>query len=203
MKLIFCYNISMIRKAMINDIENIWKLHEDFRLDVSMVNDNDYLAKSQGNGFIVSDSTKEEIKKRIEGSLLFNVWEEDGKIVGLIDVNKEIYFPEEADNIIWLDKDLKSEYFHGNEGITLHYVAVDENYRGKGIATSLYKNSLETLKGKGYKHLFSIVTIAPVTNCPSIIWHTKMDFKRACVTMPIDLFGLKDYMSLLFYRPIL
>lgn len=190
----------MIRKADQTDLDQIWQLHADYILDVSLVAEPKYGAEVQSRGFIVSESTKVDIAKRIDNSVIFNVYEENGRILGLIDINREIYFPEEAGNIIWTSNELKNSYFHRNDSIVLHYIAVDKGSKGKGISNKLFINAVNQLEATGFKDLFSIVTTGPLTNCPSIIWHTKMSFDRACVTMPIDLFGLKDYTSLLFHR---
>lgn len=192
----------MIRKATPGDIDQIWKLHEDYILDVNRALESDYSAQVQSRGFIAAEFSKEDVLTRIKKSHIFYVYEDGGKILGLIDINKEIYFPEEADNIIWLTLELKYKYFHGDKSITLHYIAVDAKAKGKNIARQLFSEASHQLSEEGYKDLFSIVTIGPLTNCPSIIWHAKQGFHRACVTMPIDLFGLKNYTSLLFHRSI-
>lgn len=192
----------MIRKATLDDIDQIWKLHTDYIFDVNRVSESDYGTQVQSRGFIVADLTREDVLTRIQKSHIFNVYEEDGKVLGLIDINKEIYFPEEATNIVWLDSKLKEKYFRGDKSIALHYIAVDSCAKGKNIAKQLFGDALTQLAQKGYTDLFCIVTTGPLTNCPSIIWHTKQGFHRACVTLPIDLFGLKYYTSLLFHLSI-
>lgn len=193
----------MIRKATPNDIDQVWKLHADYILDVSRASESYYGAQVQSRGFIVADLTKEDILTRIQKSHIFNVYEGAGNILGLIDINKEIYFPEEADNIIWLTPELKEKYFYDDKSITLHYIAVDTQAKGKNIAKQLFDGALNQLVQEGCKDLFSIVTTGPLTNCTSIIWHTKMGFSRACVTLPIGLFGLKDYTSTLYHKKLL
>jgi len=192
----------VIRKANQADLDQIWKLHADYILDVNRVAEPEYGAEVQSRGFIVSESTKDDIAERIDKSVIFNVYEENGRILGLIDINKELYFPEDAENIIWTSDELKHSYFHRDDSIVLHYIAVDKDYSGMGISKKLFVDAIKQLAVAGFKDLFSIVTTGPLTNCPSVIWHTKVGFDRACVTMPIDLFGLKNYTSLLFHRKI-
>ncbi|HOZ03479.1 MAG TPA: GNAT family N-acetyltransferase [Candidatus Woesebacteria bacterium] len=91
-------------------------------------------------------------------------------------------------------------YFEDEKSIALHQIVVAKEHQGKGVATKLLQSAIKELSNKKINHLFSIVTTGPVTNCPSIIWHTAMGFNRACVTSPIDLFGLKNYTSLLFHK---
>jgi len=189
----------VIRKAAVNDIGEIWKIHQGSVLDVSRVSDKEYCAEVQANGFIVSGIKEADEQERIEKSSIFDVFEEGGEVIGFVDVNNEIYFPEDADNTVWLTPGLKHSYFHGQDSTVLHHIGTVLSARRRGIARELFENSLPTLKDRGYKHLFSIVTTGPVTNCPSIVWHTKMGFERACTTTPVDIFGLKDYTSLLFH----
>lgn len=190
----------MIRKATQDDIDAVFRLYEHHSLDISRVNDNEYAAEVQRDGFLIALETKEEMAERIEKNYLFHVYEDAGKIIGFINLNKEIYFPEDADNAIWLDKDLKKSYFHGSDSITLHEIIVDHENKRQGIATQLLESCNEILRNAHYNHLFSIVAFGPLTNCPSLIFHAKNGFERACATMPFDLFGLKNYMSLLFHK---
>jgi L-amino acid N-acyltransferase YncA len=192
----------MIRKAVPNDLEQIYRLYQNYSLDTTKVTDSNYAANVQRDGFLIALESKKDIADRIQNDFLFTVFEEDGKVAGFINVNKEIYFPEEANNIIWFDKALKKQYFHDDTSIVLHQIIVDETYKGKGIGKKLLEESIQTLRTASYKDLFSIVTLGPVTNCASILFHTKNGFGRVCVTMPIDLFGLKNYQSLLFHKRI-
>ena len=190
----------MIRKAFLSDSKKLWSLKRAFVLDISKVGDISYCTQLQQDGFFVSNETENEHKARITNSTIFNVYEKDEKPVGLIDINHEIYFPKEADNIIWLDQKLKIIYFEDERSVALHQIVVDKKYQGTGIATEMLQTAVKELINHKIKQLFSIVTTGPVTNCPSIVWHTAMGFERACVTNPIDLFGLKNYTSLLFYK---
>lgn len=190
----------MIRKATVADLEAIYQLYIKYKLNISRINDTKYAAKAQHDGFLIALEDKKDLKKRIQENFLFNVFDENGKIIGFINVNKEIYFPEEADNIIWFNKIVKEHYFHNDKSIVLHDIVVDDAYKGKGVAKQLLEDSQQAIVKAHYTHLYSIVTIAPLTNCPSIIFHTKNRFERACVTMPIDLFGLKNLQSILFYK---
>jgi len=192
----------MIRRATQEDVKEIQQLHDKYVLDISKINDPEYCVKVQKEGFTVS-SGGNNLLKRIQESVLTNVLIVDEKLSGYIDINKEIYFPEDAENIVWLDSKLKNVYFHQNDSITLHHIATSPDFRGKGVASRLLNNSLSELKEKGYKHLFAIITTGPLTNNASIAFHKKMGFKKVCVTKSIDLFGLKNYESQLFYKEIL
>jgi hypothetical protein len=189
----------MIRKASLADLIQVTELHDKYVLDVSRVNEPRYAAKVQAEGFTVNAGGSD-LAGRIQSSQLFNVHTDDQKISGYIDVNREIYFSEDADNILWFNNDLRSCYYHDKHATELHYIAVQPS--GSGIAADLLGGAVKTLRDEGYQHLFSIVTTAPLTNCASIIWHTRNGFERACVSLPDDLFGLKNYQSTLFHRAI-
>jgi len=192
----------MIRKATINDLENIYSLYQANSLDISRATDAAYATKVQHDGFLVALDNKDDIRERIQTNFLFNVYGLDGKVAGFITINKEVYFPEDSDNIMWFNNKLKAIYYHSDTFMTLHEIIVDQTYKGKGIGKMLLEDSLKTLKEKKYTDLFSIVTTGPVTNCASLLFHTRNGFERACVSMPDDLFGLKNYQSLLFHKQI-
>jgi hypothetical protein len=189
----------MIRPATPTDAPQLQEIHDRYLLDITRVNDPEYAAKTQEEGFTV-DVKDDSLHNRIQSSHLLRIATEGTAILGYIDINPEVYFPEEANDIIWFDDDLKRTYYHDKRAIALNHIAVTQ--KGTGIASKLLEDTLTTLKGQGYEHLFAIVTTAPVTNCASIIWHTRNNFSRACITPPDDLFELKHYQSVLFHRPI-
>jgi len=192
----------MIRKALLSDLDSVYELYCSQSVDASQIRSSEYSTQIQKNGFIFPLENRETIKDQIQNHFLFKVYESDGKIIGFIDFNKEIYFPEEANNCIWLDKKLKDVYFHDDSSIALHEIVINKEHRGKGIGKKLLENAIDELSTKKYQHIFSIVALSPLTNCPSIIFHTKNKFERVCATMPINLFGLENYQSLLFYKKV-
>lgn len=193
--------LRMIREAKSTDSEQIKSIINNYILDREKLDDFVYCAKKQRDGFIAT-ADFEDLQEKVHSSKLFNVYEKEETICGFIVANRELYFPEEAQNIIWLDKNAKEVYFHGEKSIELHYIAVEPSYKNKGVATKLFEQSISELKNEGFTDLFSIVALGPLTNCSSIIWHTKRGFKRVCVTMPFDIFGMKDYQSILFHREL-
>jgi L-amino acid N-acyltransferase YncA len=192
----------MIRPATIKDFKAIEKIYQSHLLDQQKVAQPNYAAKMQKSGFLLDLSDATERQKRVETSQLFKVYEENGQVFGFIDINKEIYFPEEADNIVWFDQQRKQEYFHGKNSTVLHLIAVDQKATSKGIASQLLQGCLEDLKKQGMGYLFSLIVFGPVTNCPSLVFHHKHGFERVSVAQPIDLFGFKNYQSLLFVKKL-
>jgi hypothetical protein len=189
----------MIRPATMQDAPALQKIHDKFILDTSRLEDAKYAAEVQKVGFTVS-AGESSLGKRIESSHLLLVDANGSDIQGYIDVNPEMYFPEGSDNIVWFDERLKRSYYHDEHSIVLHHIAALTSCRG--VAGHLLAAALTTLKEQGYQHLFSIVTTAPLTNCASIVWHTRNSFSRACTSLPDDLFGLKNYQSVLLYKSI-
>jgi len=149
----------MIQKADLNDIEAIYSLYSSVALDVSKIYNNEYISAVQKNGFIVALEEKKDIEQRIINDTLFVVFKENNNVLGFLNVNKEIYFPQDADNIFWFDKTLKNKYFHSNQSIELHEIIVDKNHLHQGIARQLLDYSCRELKKKDIKFLFSIVTL--------------------------------------------
>lgn len=192
----------MIRRAEPKDIDDIFFLYQRYALNVNNVDDPFYIQKVQKEGFTIDLNDRNDLANRIQNSLIFNVFVKTNQILGYIDINKEIYFPEEADNIVWLDKEAKNEYFHGEKSVALHHIVVNPEYKGRGIGRKLLKHSEDELRIKGYKYLFAIITTGPVKNFPSTAFHNKMGFKKVCETKPIDLFGLKNYESELYLKNI-
>ncbi len=189
----------MIREATQQDLDAVEKIHEDYVLDINKIGDQEYVQKVQNEGFVVSADGLE-LSERIDKSAVFLLYEQDGNVIAYADAAKEIYFPEEAENIVWTDSELKDIYFHSDKSIALHFIGVFPQYAGQGIARELFNYVVEQLSSGGYEYLFSIVTTGPVNNSASINFHKKMGFKKACETAPIDLFGLRDYESALLYK---
>ncbi len=192
----------MIRKATPDDLESIYSLYKANSLDITNLVDPTYATKIQRDGFLLDLEEKSDILERIQTNTIFNVYELEGNVVGFININKEIYFPEDSDNIIWFDNDLKNKYYHRDSSITLHEILISQTHKEQGIGKQLLENSLQILKEMDYTDLFSIVVFAPLTNCASVLFHAKNGFERACVSMPTDLFGLKNYQSVLFHLQI-
>jgi len=190
----------MIRKAVPTDIDAVYKLYRSFSLDPKKLIKTKYLYRVQTTGFFVDTENRQSLLNRLTHSDLFNVYEIKNKIVGFINITHEIYFPENADNIIWFNLREKNYYFHSPETTVLHLIVSDRLRQNRGIASKLLEFSLKEITSQ-YQHLFSIITLNP-TNIPSLIFHLKHGFRRSCVTQPKKLFGIKNYQSLLLYKEL-
>src|SRR5260221_14612694 len=105
----------MIRKANLYDLEAIYSLYTAYLLDISRVHDPAYASTVQRDGFTVAPASKEKLAQRIENNVLFNIFEADEEMLGFININREIYFPEDSDKIIWFSKAFKDNYFHNEK----------------------------------------------------------------------------------------
>ncbi|MBI2797775.1 hypothetical protein HYX70_00560 [Candidatus Saccharibacteria bacterium] len=112
----------IIRPAEAHDVDHIQALHDKYVLDVTKSGDPAYGAEVQQRGFTVS-AEEASAGDRMKISKLLRVAEEDGDVVGYIDISKEEYFPEDADNIEWFSKDLKNIYYNDDTALTLHHIA--------------------------------------------------------------------------------
>lgn len=138
--------------------------------------------------------TNEDLKNEFERSNIVFVAEDMGKVIGYIvaDTNIDQKFINDEYKT-WFDDDLKSIYYNNPQVITLASIAVDPEYSSKGVTKLMYSKLSEWLLENNFEYLFSIVTVAPLTNFPTILWHTKMGFKRLAMGRPRELFGLKNY----------
>ena len=85
--------------------------------------------------------------------------------------------------------------------MTIASITVDPGYSGRQFAGKMLGYLEEKLIKESYERLFSIVTVAPLTNCPSIIWHAKNGFKRLAMGRPREkLFDLEWYSGILLYK---
>jgi len=173
----------MIRKADLSDLDQIWEINTSHFLDITKLNNSDYVTLMQKQGLLLEMETKTEFGSRINTDTLVSVYEQDDKILGFIDINKEIYFPKEADNIIWMEDGLREHYFDDPKSTVLHTIAVKKGNMSKGIASQLLENTISELKLQQFKKLFSIIVFGSLTNCSSLLFHSKHGFKRACVSI--------------------
>lgn len=190
----------IIRKALQTDIEGIMRVYKKERLDRSQINQRDYLVDVQKRGFLLGLDSQEIYQRLINEAHLFLVAEADQKIIGyLIADHREKFYDDEYKT--WFDLELKEIYYHHPRAMSISHLAVDYDYSRQGVATILFQKLIAVLKDEGFKHLFSIITLAPLTNCPTIVWHTKNGFRRIAMGRPREmLFDLKWYVGVLLYR---
>lgn len=195
-------NFMNFRKAALQDIPQILSVYESVKLDRTRLGNAEYETRIQKEGFLLGSDDAETYKKLISEAPSFLVAEEDGKIVGyIIADHREKFYDDEYKT--WFDLKLKEIYYNSPKAMTIATVAVDPGYGRRGLATTLLKKLKKELKSQGFKHLYSIITLAPVTNCPTVLWHAKNDFKKIAMGRPRErLFDLEWYVGVLLYREI-
>jgi len=194
--------MSQIRPATKEDIDGIVAVYDRVKLHRDKLSDPHYCAYIQKHGFLTNQETRGSLFDLIGGSYEFLVSVDSGLVNGFLIADHKDKFGDD-DYKTWFDPKLKSEYQNGLRVITLTTIAVDPTCIGQGIAAKLLNRLLLDLKTDGFQYLFSIVTIAPITNCPSLVWHAQNGFKRLAMGKPREkLFDLNWYASVLFYTPI-
>lgn len=192
----------VIRKASPSDIDGIMGLYERVKLERTQLGNRRYETRIQKRGFLLGLDNRKTYKSLIREARIFLVAEEGGRIIGyIIADHREKYYDDEYKT--WFDLKLKDVYYRDPKAMSISHIAVDPDFSGKGIATALLQKLEEELKDQGFKHLYSIITLAPVTNCPTIIWHTKNDFRRIAMGRPREtLFNLEWYVGVLLHKSL-
>ncbi len=197
------YNLFVIRKAEQKDLSRIFEIYNKVKLDRNKLGDSVYETSVQKNGFLLGLDTSENISKQIDEAYDFVVYEENEKILGslLADHRDEQKFYDDEYKT-WFFPELKDYYYHDPKAMTLATIAVDPQHTGKGVATELLKYLENRLKSEDFEYLFSIITLAPLTNCPTTLWHSKNGFKRFAMGRPRRLFDLDNYSAVLLFKKL-
>lgn len=191
---------STIHKARENDLEQIYKLYLSNCLDREKLTDADYKSKVQQNGFLLGLDTQEDIQKLFKTSEIFLVCEVDEELAGYIISSSEQEYKDD-ENKVWFDINAKETYYKENS-ISIYEINVNNKYAGSGIGSELLKRFEEEVQKLRFKYLFSVVTISPVTNIPSLTFHEKNSFVRLAMGKPTKLFGINNYSSILYVKDL-
>ncbi|MBP9781757.1 GNAT family N-acetyltransferase [Candidatus Woesebacteria bacterium] len=193
----------MIRKAEQKDLEKLKILYDKVTVDRSQLGDSMYEANIQKQGFLLGTDDPYSLNEELENAYEFLVAEHDGDVVGYLvaDHRPEQKFIDDEYKT-WFDNNLKDFYYNSDEGMSLSTIATDPQSMHKGVATELLRCLEEKLKLNNFKYLFSIVIVSPLTNTPSIVWHTKQGFKRLAMSRPRQLFGWDNHVSILFVKEL-
>ena len=193
----------MIRDAITKDLEELQQLHNKVQLDISKLGDTEYETEVQKKGFLLGTDEAHDMIEELDKAYKFLVYIEDGKIIGYLIADHRLeqkFYDDEYKT--WFDDNLKDFYYSNDKGMTIATIVVAPESAGKGVATSLLNHLEATLKQDKYEYLFSIIVMSPVTNTPSVIWHTKSGFKRLAMGRPRRLFELDNFASVLMYKKI-
>jgi ribosomal protein S18 acetylase RimI-like enzyme len=189
----------MIRQATIDDYQQITQIKESLFFDITKISDPSYRVESEKKGFLHSkDQSSDAFKKDIQK--IFPVYEEAGIVKGYIRVDEEQEIKSE-DEVFWFRPEFRDVYFslpHANTG----GVAVAPDINQRGIGTQLLVAAEREVRAKSISYLFASVTLSPITNIASLLFHEKNGFERlALVTLP-ELFGMKNYQCFLYGKKL-
>jgi N-acetylglutamate synthase-like GNAT family acetyltransferase len=189
----------MIRKATQKDLDSIYQLYLCIALDRSRLSDVAYQASIQNNGFLLGREDEKHFEKLIDESIQFLVSEDKNTINGYIVADHRDKYRDDKYKT-WFDQTAKERYYSSPQSVSIESLGVKkENFR-TGVATVLLRELEKQLKGKGYHYLYSIVTMTPFTNYPSVSFHSKNGFQRISVGRPRRLFDLDNYSSALYFK---
>jgi N-acetylglutamate synthase-like GNAT family acetyltransferase len=191
----------LIRSAQIDDLSKIFEIYTSSTLKRDLLYDRGYRYRIQKSGFLLGLDTKESLGLLIDDAHFFLVAEDENEIQGyLIADHNDKFIDDEYKT--WFDPEIKELYYNSNNVMSVHTLAVHPSYKGKGVASHLISNLVLKLKEEGIKYLFSIVTLGPLTNCASLLFHTKRGLKRLAMGSPRTLFDLENYSSVLMYKEL-
>jgi ribosomal protein S18 acetylase RimI-like enzyme len=195
--------MAQIRLATTDDIDGIVAIYNQVQLDREQLCDPEYCSRIQKRGFLVGPETRDSLYTTIGSAYEFLVSIEKGLVNGFLIANIRDKFTDDEYKT-WFDPKIKREFLYGMRSITFAAIAVDPASVGLGVAAKLYTQLEKDLITDDFRYLFSVVTVAPVTNCPSIIWHTRHGFKRLAMSKPQEkIFDLDWHSSILFYKDLL
>lgn len=191
----------MLRKATVEDLEEIYSIYNSLSLKRENLQLLDYQADVQKEGFLLGLETKENYENLIREAFEFLIYEENNEILGYVVADHRDKFIDDEYKK-WFNVDNKDIYYKSADAMTVSILAIKKDKARKGIATMLLDELSNILRGEKIKHLYSIITISPVTNCPSILFHAERGFKRIAMGIPRKLFDLDNYSAILFYKEL-
>lgn len=134
----------MIRPATFKDLDSIVTIAKSVTIDNQKIHDPAYASKIQLQGFIPEGfATQEEFRVELEKKKVALIYEEDRKTVGFCIIRKEIYYPEEADTVIWVDEKAKQSYYHHEHSSVITYLLVHPRYIHLGIGSKLFNEAVK------------------------------------------------------------
>lgn len=190
----------MIRPAEPTDYEAITAIRDATALDVSRLNDSEYVARIERHGFLVPveipfDQFIAHVPNYIVGE------DERGEVVGFLRVDE---VQEMAPNEVprWSDPELEEIYWgmpHANIG----KVAVLPEVSQRGLGSGLLAEAEQRARAQGISHLFSfIVRCKPPTNYSSIGFHERNGFRIAAPVDSQRAYGIEEYLCALYVKEL-
>ena len=186
----------MLRQGNIEDFEAIVSINRAVTLDVDKLDDPDYRARVQQDGFLLpGELTVETFQADLPGYIIA---EEEGKILGYLCLHGyQSWETQTIDAVDCLMPGWQSIYF-AEPHAYIHKVAIDRESQSRGTATSLLREAEDQVRDREIPWLFSMIVISPVTNVSSMLFHEKNGFKRVVQTRPARAADLDGFANLLY-----
>jgi ribosomal protein S18 acetylase RimI-like enzyme len=190
----------MIRHVAQRDYSDILLIKKKLLLDASKINEPSYRVTTEKSGFFLykKPQSMEVFVNDLEK--VYFVYEENGKVKGYVRIDKEQEMARDA-YVFWFRPELKDLYFSLPHA-AMAGIGLLPEIAHKGIAKELLAAATAEVKKENISYLFSFIALSPMTNIASMLFHERNGFERiATCTIP-ELFGLKNYQSILYGKKL-
>jgi ribosomal protein S18 acetylase RimI-like enzyme len=191
----------MVRKATKEDYDSIISIRSEYTLDFTNLNNPDYVAKVQEEGFLIRSYPLTDFISDIKE--YFYVYENDGKVVGYIRLKSRVdslYLHDETN--MWMNPLYKDIFFNDPLHAEIDSIAVSRQYKDSDILKQILRVLIRDIKARGFKYLFSSITYAPIINLPYMLWYETNGFEKVCLTTPTSSQGMDNVQGLLYVKEL-
>ncbi len=176
----------VLRTATAADVERIAEIHNSH-----VLRREDSLS---GDGFLLSPTSEEDIQRKLNDpsrSILVAATIKNA-VVGFVEVTERLPTGELA-TVSWRSEDVK-EKFDGGDHCHVLCVAVAREYLGRGCGQMIYHRLRQRFPKAT---LSAFIATSPVENSGSLTFHLHQGFEEVGVFQKPELYGLKNYKSVL------
>jgi ribosomal protein S18 acetylase RimI-like enzyme len=145
--------------------------------------------------------SQEDIKKLIDDAFLFLVLEENSQIKGYCIAVKEKEF-HDTENKVWFDLRAKKLYYEDKGALTIEAIAVSPQFLHQGVGSALLSEVEKEMIINKMHYLFSIISISPIENKASVLFHEKHHFLKIAESKKKTLFEIENYSAALYFKEL-
>lgn len=192
-----------IARVKEKDLQSLLSLINDNALDPKKIKDKVYVQNKSDNGFLIGKVTLDDLAKKLEN--IFFIAKEGEDVIGYIRLDKgfdnEFVDIDNRGGVEWLHLEFKNKYYF-KDHFEIGGVLVLPGYGRRNVGSKLLEKALKELEFHNCSSIFSFVPINPIKNEPSLKFHLKNGFKIIAKLKPVDLWGFKNYQSVLLMKDI-
>lgn len=192
-----------IKKAEANDLLALSAFINENIIDISKCDSSEYRNKLENEGYLMGGVDDKFLEKFI--GKIYLAFSDDNQIIGYIRIeeghDEDFVRRNVTDGIIWIDEKFKTEYLR-EPHFELGGLLVSRDFANQGIGQQLYKTVEAEAIRLQRRNIFSFVATNPIPNKPSLHFHKKNGFKVVAELKKTELYGLKDYQSVLLVKSI-